>query len=199
MAREYQDLSTLDDAQLAERIKASDEEAFQLLFCKHKNWVYSKIYRILGNHQDTEEILQDIFMKVWQRIDKWDSRVGSFQAWLNKVAKNTILDAIRKRKRIREMLLSTNDETEMPMAYYEDEKPTPDIQVEKKEAIELLEQALREISRPNHRAAWVLRHIEGLSTSEICKALKCKENTAKIWIFRCSKELKKILMRKGLK
>nr|MBC8229761.1 RNA polymerase sigma factor [bacterium] len=66
------------------------------------------------------------------------------------------------------------------------------------EARKLIDQALDEISKPNHRIAWILRHLEGLSISEICKTLGCKENTAKIWIFRCAQELRKILTRKGL-
>jgi len=198
LAREYEYLSTLDDTQLVERIKVGDEEAFQLLFRKHQNWVYSKVYRILRNHQDTEEVWQDIFMKVWERIDKWNSEMGSFQAWLNEVAKNTILDAIRKRKRIREMLLSTEDESKMPMMNYESPILPPDKQMEIQETMKVIDQALDEISKPNHRIAWILRHLEGLSISEISKTLGCKENTAKIWIFRCSKELRKILMRKGL-
>lgn len=198
LAREYEHLSTLDDTQLVEQIKAGDEEAFQLLFRKHQNWVYSKVYRILCNPQDTEEVWQDIFLKVWQRIDKWDPEIGSFQAWLNEVAKNTTLDALRKRKRIREMLLTTEDESKIPMMNYESPMLPPDKQIEIQEARKLIDQALDEISKPNHRIAWILRHLEGLSISEICKTLGCKENTAKIWIFRCAQELRKILTRKGL-
>jgi RNA polymerase sigma-70 factor (ECF subfamily) len=198
LAPKYEYLSTLDDTELVERIKAGDKEAFQLLFRKHQNWVYSKVYRILRNPQDTEEVFQDIFLKVWQRIDKWNSEIGSFQAWLNEVAKNTALDAVRKRKRIREMLESMEDESKVPMMNYESPILSPDKQVEIQEARRLIDQALDEISKPNHRIAWILRHLEGLSISEICKTLGCKENTAKIWIFRCSKELKRILTRKGL-
>jgi RNA polymerase sigma-70 factor (ECF subfamily) len=198
LAPKYEYLSTLDDTELVERIKAGDKEAFQLLFRKHQNWVYSKVYRILRNPQDTEEVFQDIFLKVWQRIDKWNPEIGNFQAWLNEVAKNTALDAVRKRKRIREMLESMEDESKVPMMNYESPILSPDKQVEIQEARRLIDQALDEISKPNHRIAWILRHLEGLSISEICKTLGCKENTAKIWIFRCSKELKRILTRKGL-
>ncbi len=198
MAREYEDLSTLDDTQLAEYVKRGNEAAFQVLLRRHRNWVYSKAYQMLNNHQDTEEVWQDIFYKVWNRIEKWDSSLGSFQAWLNEVAKNTILDAIRKKKKIREMLLNTEDEDEVPMMNYEDSRPTPDQQLEAKETRELLEEALEEVSKPNHKIAWILRHLEGCSIAEICKTLGCKENTAKIWIFRCSRELRRILTRKGL-
>jgi RNA polymerase sigma-70 factor (ECF subfamily) len=192
--------SVQEDVQLAIRTKAGDESAFQLLFDKHYNWVYSKTYRMLGNHQDTEEVSLDIFMKVWQKIDKWDTNEGSFQAWLNVVAKNTIIDAIRKKERVRETLLSMEDETGVaPLSEYEDSKPTPDKIVESQEAQEILEQALQQVTKPNHRTAWILRHLEGCSIAEISQLLQRKEGTVKIWIFRCTEELRQILTRKGLK
>ncbi len=193
------DLSDQEDTQLATLTKAGNEEAFRSLFDKHYNWVYSKTYRMLCNHQDTEEISLDIFMKVWQKIEKWDTVQGSFQAWLNVVAKNTIIDAIRKKERIREALLSMEDESELPLVEYQDQRPTPEKQVESREAQEILEWALQMVKKPNHRVAWILRHLEGYSIAEISQTLQRKEGTVKIWIFRCTEELRQILTRKGLK
>ena len=179
--------------------KTGNESAFRMLYDKHYNWVYSKTYRMMCNHQDTEEISLDIFMKVWQKIDKWDTNQGSFQAWLNVVAKNTIIDAIRKKGRIRETLLSLEDESEVPLSEYEDSRPKPDREVESWEAQQILEQALQQVKKPNHRIAWILRHLEGFSIAEISQTLQRKEGTVKIWIFRCTEELRQILTRKGLK
>ncbi len=193
------DPSAQEDTRLAMLTKAGDESAFRLLYDKHYNWVYSKIYRMLSNHQDTEEVCADILFKVWRKIDKWDTDQGSFQAWLNVVAKHTIIDAIRKKERIRETLLSMEDEADVPLSEYEDSKPTPDKQLEAQEAQEILEQALQQVTKPNHRAAWVLRHLEGCSIAEISQGLQRKEGTVKIWIFRCTQELRQILSRKGIK
>ena len=153
---------------------------------------------MLGNHQDSEEVCLDIFVKVWQKIEKWDTDQGSFQAWLNVVAKHTIIDAIRKKERIRESLLSMEDEADVPLSEYEDSKPTPDKQLESQEAQEILEQALQQVTKPNHRLAWILRHLEGCSIAEISGVLQRKEGTVKIWIFRCTQELRQILNRKGI-
>ena len=186
------DLSDQEDTQLATLTKAGNEEAFRSLFDKHYNWVYSKTYRMLCNHQDTEEISLDIFMKVWQKIGKWDTVQGSFQAWLNVVAKNTIIDAIRKKERIREALLSMEDESELPLVEYQDQRPTPEKQVESREAQEILEWALQMVKKPNHRVAWILRHLEGYSIAEISQTLQRKEGTVKIWILRCTEEPKPV-------
>ena len=198
MARQItDDPSDHEDTRLATLTKARDESAFNLLYNKHFSWVFSKTYRMLQNHQDTEEVCTDIFVKMWEKIDKWDTDQGSFQAWLNVVAKNTIIDAIRKKERIRESLLNVDADADMP-SEYEDNRPTPDRLIESQEAQEILEQALAQVTKPNHRTAWILRHLEGCSIAEISQTLQRKEGTVKIWIFRCSQELKQILIRKGL-
>lgn len=198
MARQItDDPSDQEDTHLATLTKERDESAFRLLYDKHFSWVFSKTYRMLQNHQDTEEVCSDIFVKMWEKIDKWDTDQGSFQAWLNVVAKHTIIDAIRKKERIRESLLNVDADADMP-SEYEDNRPTPDRLIESQEAQEILEQALAQVTKPNHRTAWILRHIEGCSIAEISQTLDRKEGTVKIWIFRCAQELKQILIRKGL-
>ena len=192
------DQSAEEDVQLAERVKTGDEQAFHVLFDKHRNWVYSKAYRMLGNHQDTEEVWQDIFVKVWEKIDKWDSNKGSFQAWLNQVARNTIIDAIRKENRNREILLIMDEDDDMPLFDYEDTRPIPEEQAESNEIKEIINYSLMQISKSNHRIAWALRHLEGLSIAEISKTLNRKEGTVKVWIYRCNRELRGILMRYGI-
>ena len=198
MASRVDDPSSQEDTQLAMLVKSGDEYAFQMLYNKHYNWVYSKAYRTLSHHQETEEVSEDIFMKVWQKTDKWDPSQGSFQAWLNTVAKHTIIDAIRKKDRIRESLqASEEDDPSVPLIEHVDYKPTPDKLAESAEAKEILERTLQQVTKPNHRIAWILRHIEGCSIAEISQILKRKEGTVKIWILRCTKELRQILSRKG--
>lgn len=200
MARQTpDDLSAVEDTYLATQAKEGDEIAFSQLFDKHYSWVYSKAYRMLGNYQDTEEVTQDVFIKVWQKLNKWDTKQGSFQAWLNTVARNTIIDAIRKRERIREAPVSGSpDDDEVPLIEYEDPRPGPDRQLEAQEAQEILESALQQVTKPNHRIAWILRHLEGYSIAEIARILDRKDGTVKIWIFRCTKELRQILISKGI-
>ena len=201
MARQAtNNLSAIEDTYLATQAEQGDEAAFTQLFEKHYNWVYSKAYRILSDHHDTEEVSMDVFIKVWKKLDegKWDPEKGSFQAWLNTVAHNTIIDAVRKRSRTPETLLTPEEEEERPLTEYEDVSPGPDRNVVAQEAQELLERALEHVSKPNHRIAWILRHLEGCSIAEIARILNRKEGTVKIWIFRCTQELRQILINKGI-
>ena len=202
MARQTpNDLSAVEDTYLATQAKAGNDAAFRQLFDKHYKWVYNKAYRMLGNSQDTEEVASDVFIKVWQKLkkNKWDPEKGSFQAWLNMVARNTIIDAIRKRNRNREHPLSGSpDEDEQPLSQYEDPYSGPEQELEAVEAQQILESALEQVTKPNHRIAWMLRHLEGYSIAEIARILNRKEGTVKIWIFRCTEELRKILVAKGI-
>jgi len=203
MARQTSDndLSVVEDTYLATQAKAGNDDAFRQLFDKHYRWVYNKAYRMLQNHQDAEEVASDVFVKVWQKLNtnKWDTEKGTFQAWLNMVARNTIIDAIRKRNRIREHPLSSPpDEEEEPFSKYEDPDAGPERELEAAEAQQILEGALELVTKPNHRIAWMLRNLEGYSIAEIARILNRKEGTVKIWIFRCTEELRKILVAKGI-
>jgi RNA polymerase sigma-70 factor (ECF subfamily) len=194
-------LDQISDSVWAERFKEGDQAAFKLLFRKHAGWIHSKAYRILRNHEDAEEACQDVFTKVWLKINLWDSEQGSFQTWLNEIAKNTIIDMLRKKKRRKAENLSNwinEEKKETLIDLAPDHRPTSDSQIEGKEAFELIEEALQEVRRDDHRIAWILRHIEFLSIAEISKAMGEKQNTVKVWIFRCSGELKRILTAKGI-
>lgn len=202
MARQSNNkLSTTEDTYLATQVKQGNETAFRQLFDKHYEWIYSKAYRMLKyHHQDAEDVSLEIFTKVWETLqnDKWDPKKGSFWAWLNRLAFNTIIDAIRKRKRIRESVLTFEEQEDSPLIEYEDSGPGPDKRVIAQEAQEILEKALEQVTKPNHRIAWILRHLEGCSVAEISRILNIKEGTVKIWIYRCKQELRQILISKGI-
>ena len=181
-----------------EALQQGNESGLQHLVSHYGTWIYSKAYRMLGSHEDAEEAWQDIFMRVWQKIHLWDPERGNFQSWLNQIAKNAIIDIFRKRSRIREVLQQGDDEGVEEMLHrYRDDGPLPDEMLESKETRELIEQALELMTKKNHRVAWSLRHLEGLSIAEIGEMLEQKENTVKVWIFRGTRELRQILVRRG--
>ena len=187
-----------EDSKLAILVNAGDESASRQLYDKHYRWVYNKVVRVLGNHEDAQAVSQDIFVKAEQQIESWNPNQDNFEAWLNVVAKSTIIDAIRKKERIRESLLSAENESDVPLSESEDSKPTPDKQLETQDAKEILNQALQQVTRPHHRVAWILRHIEGHSLAEISQVFQREEEEVKIWSFRCTEELRQILVRKGI-
>ena len=197
-AKDSSSVVTEDDRWWLESLRRRDEAGLRWLIDQYGNWIYSKAYRMLASHEDAEEAWQDIFMRIWQKIDLWDPDRGNFQSWLNQIAKNAVIDVFRKRCRIREVLQQGDEEGVDEMLHrYRDESPLPDEVLEGKETRALIEQALELMTKKNHRIAWSLRHLNGMSIAEIGEILDQKENTVKVWIFRGTRELRQIMKRRG--
>ena len=91
------DLSDQEDTQLATLTKV--ESAFKALFDKYYTWVYLRVYHVLCNHEDTEEMSLDIFMKAWEKLDRGDT-VHSVEAYLNAATKISETDSPLKAFRV---------------------------------------------------------------------------------------------------
>lgn len=156
-------LERQESIQLAEAIKAHDERAFRRVWEKYQGWVYQVIYSILHNHEDTEEIWQDAFFKIWQKIDRFSPNHGSFQAWIGTVARNAAIDYLRRYNRRLEQVIPQKEEHSH---VFIDCCPTAEEQLEVKELEQALEEELDHLANPKHRLVFLLRHKEGLSIKE---------------------------------
>lgn len=184
----------LDDNAIALQARAGDADAFHKLMNQHRNWVFGKAVSMLQDYHAAEDAVQDVFIKVWQNLGKWDADKGNFAAWLNTVARNVIIDVQRQRLRIP---TSVAFEEEPLTASLIDTRPGPSRLAEMREAQTILEHALTQVTKPNHRIAWILRYLEGYSIRETARILLAKEGTVKIWTLRCNEELRAILVRKN--
>lgn len=88
--------------------KETNEAAFALLIDRHSQKLYSVIRRILLSHQDTNDVLQATFIKVWQKIDTFEGK-SKLSTWMYTIATNEALSFLRKKKRDRSVPLATND------------------------------------------------------------------------------------------
>lgn len=83
------------DLELLQRIAARDDEALASLYDRHSSLVYGVILRILRNPSDADDVLQETYVRVWTRVDTYDSRLGSPLAWLIRIARNRAIDRLR--------------------------------------------------------------------------------------------------------
>ena len=81
------------------RVAAGDTEALELLYKEFAGTVNALIVRILGSRTEAEELLQDVFLEIWQRAGSYDSDRGSPAAWIVTIARSRAIDALRRRKR----------------------------------------------------------------------------------------------------
>jgi RNA polymerase sigma-70 factor, ECF subfamily len=83
------------DIRLMRRIAARDASAIGELYDRHSRLLYGLILRILGQRGDAEEVLQDVFMSVWNRSTQYDESLGAPIAWLVRIARNRAVDRLR--------------------------------------------------------------------------------------------------------
>jgi RNA polymerase sigma-70 factor (ECF subfamily) len=166
------------DRELARRASRGDVEAFTKLVRAHSSLVYRVALRMLGK-DDAQDASQEVWIRVWRNINAFRGE-STFTTWLYRITVNTCLSARQKETRRGERELGD----EMP---YLSEPPGGDADPEASalsaERREEVEAALLHV-RAEHRAALVLRHMEGLSYAEIAAVLEVPEGTAKGWVSR---------------
>jgi RNA polymerase sigma-70 factor, ECF subfamily len=174
-----------------ERARSGDNEAFRLLVERHSRALFHLAYRMTGNEEDAEDIVQETFLKAYRQIDRYEAR-SSFSTWLYRIASNCCLDLIRKRK-IRECKRQRSQRPDQDvLVSIPAPTPGPDRELYSSQISEGLHAALGELT-VQERTAFVLRHFEGLSIEEVGLALGTRTNATKHSIFRAVQKLRRSL------
>lgn len=92
-------LSQEEERSLLARLSAREEAALAELYDHLAPWVLGVAYRILGDADEAEEVLSDVFVQVWSRIHQHDARRGPLVPWVLSIARNRALDGLRRRRR----------------------------------------------------------------------------------------------------
>ena len=166
------------DRHLAVRASRGDSEAFAKLVRDHSSLVYRVALRISGAEQ-APDASQEVWIRVWRNIGKFRGD-SAFTTWLYKITVNTCLTARRKEARRWEREL---DEEVPFLPEPRGGEADPEAAALSGERRAEIEAAFEHI-RAEHRAALILRHMEGLSYAEISEVLDVPEGTAKGWVSR---------------
>jgi RNA polymerase sigma-70 factor (ECF subfamily) len=178
----------MTDEELVSRARRGDLGAFEQLVERHRAVVTRVAARIAGaDHAD--DVAQDAFLRAYHRLDRFRGD-GPFRAWLLRIAHNTALNAI-ERRRVEPAGLAPEP---APEGATSDAPKTPAQQLEERERRERLEQKLRNM-RPEHRAVLVLRDIEGFSYDEIASVTDAPLGSVKGRLHRARSELIDMLRR----
>ena len=183
----------MTDAAVVAQVLAGDREAFRLLVDRHTRSIYGVAYRMTGNQQDAEEILQETFLRAYKSLHRFELR-SSFSTWLYRIAVNRSLDFLKARKMTDAYQIADNPATE------EDERqiqvpatdPGPERLLLSAEARQKIDRAIGLLS-PAERVAFTMRHMEGKSIEEISKALNVRASAAKNSIFRAVQKIRQEL------
>lgn len=170
-----------------------DISAFEELIIQYEKKVYNVALRVLKNPDDAMDISQEVFIKIYKNLDKFDGK-ASFSTWLYRITTNTCIDELRKRKG-KETYSIDNDIENEEGSYkreFVDNSPTPEEQTIIKESGNEIIKAMENLS-DEHRTIIILRDIEGLSYNEIADITGVSIGTVKSRISRARLSLKNII------
>lgn len=172
------------DQELIQRCRSGDQPAFNQLVLKYRNRVMGIATRMLGDRVEAEDLAQDVFVKVYHGLQGFQGE-ALFSTWLYRIAANSCLNQIRKRKRESQVPVSADD----PEPNISDGKSNPHTLLEKKELNSFLEKAIRALPR-EQKMVLILRDIEGLSYEEIADSLELELGTVRSRLHRARLEVR---------
>jgi len=178
---------------LIKELKNRSESAFRQLVEDHKNRVINTCFGFTHNRADAEDIAQDVFVEVFESINRFNED-SSIATWIYRIAVNKSLDFIRKSKRkkrwseLTRIDLEQKDETD----HWFMNSDTPQISLEQKERIQVLNNAIDTLPK-NQKAAFTLHKYEDLSYNEIAEVLETSVSSVESLMHRAKNNLKKRL------
>jgi RNA polymerase sigma-70 factor (ECF subfamily) len=181
---------TPGDGELLDRCRRGDEAAWRELVSRHSRKVFGLCYRFAGRVDEAEDLAQEVFLRVYQNLERYRSDAGAFNTWLMTVARNHAIDHYRRRREERERRDDSN-EGEMELLPSGEEGPV--MALERRERVELVQRGLRALPE-DLREPIVLCDLQGLPYEEAAKLLDVPLGTVKSRLNRGRLELAKRLL-----
>jgi RNA polymerase sigma-70 factor, ECF subfamily len=187
-------LKEMSDARLVSAAKSGEAVAFFELSRRHSNKILWRAYRIVKNRQDAEDVRQESFMKAFIHLKDFEER-ASFSSWLTRIAINSALMSVRKKRRnIESSIDVTNDD---PGSGYrwepKDPAENPESRCARREREELLKEAIQVLPL-KLRQIVQLSHREDRSMEEIAQILRISVPAAKSRLARARTALRTSLL-----
>lgn len=174
-------LEHLPDQQLLQRLDRGDIISFETLFHRHYDRVYGILFRLVGSKAEAEDLLQEVFLRLYQRPPHDSEREHNVSAWLYRVATNIGYNAIRGRKRQWQRNTILVPPESDPLA-------SPERQVESAETAAAVREALTQLA-PQQAQLLILRQM-GLSYAELANACELNVNSVGTLLARAARAFK---------
>jgi len=175
------------DAELAASALRGDQKAFATLVNRYLPLVYNTLYRMTQNHELSEEMAQEAFVKAYNHLGSFDLERGNFKPWILRIASNAAISELRKQAKV----VSLTALEESGSWGEADHQTSEDLvsTLERRLSTEEVMQAMQKLDA-KYRQALILRYQQDLSYEEVAQALEVPLNTVRTWIKRGLEKLK---------
>ncbi len=184
---------TDEDQALVARAQAGDAAAFDDLVVKYSPRLYGLVYNMTSNHEDTNDMLQDVFAKAYRAIKGFRGK-SSFYTWIHTIAVNMTLNFLKKRGRRYHLSLDDVDASIQNDKEFIELTSTssPVREADLSELQRRLNESMMKLSE-EHRAVVAMFHIQGMPHAEISKILGVSEGTVRSRLFYANRQLQNYL------
>ena len=174
------------DLALITRAAAGDMRSFRVLVEKHQSMAYSVAFRFLNNQHDSQDVLQEAFVRIWKNISNYRPEI-KFSTWLYKIVTNLCLDVLKSKiyKQARASVSTDNAEN---LATYND--PLTDL--ERVEFMEAIHNAANDLT-PKQKSVFVLRDLQGFPSREVEEILSMNSGAVKSNLYHARTKMCQLL------
>jgi RNA polymerase sigma-70 factor (ECF subfamily) len=171
-----------NDHETIRAVLSGDKEAYGALVVRHSHSLFRVAFRITGNEADAEDVVQEAFLRGYQKLEGFESR-SNFSTWIYRIAVRCALDRVSGRKVDERSRVGEENDPEQDAVQVADSAAGPDRLLLSSEIGALQQSAMQSLTA-TEQTAFVLRHMEDCSTEEIGAALGIAPNAAKQAVFR---------------
>ena len=179
------------DHSIVRAVLAADKEAYGALVRAHSATVFRVAFRIIGNEADAEEIVQEAFLRGYQRLESFQQR-SAFGTWIYRIAVNCAFNRISQPGIEAEYRHGEESDPEEKTVQVAAQDADPERVLLSREISAAQEMAMQRLTQ-TEKSAFVLRHLEDRSTNEIAEVLGIAPNAAKQAVFRAVQKLRREL------
>jgi len=160
-----------DANQLIKRVAYGDMDALRAIYDAYSSGVYSLAFRRLGDAGTAEEVVQDVFLRVWHAAPQWNESRGPFESWLFVVTRNLIYDRLRDKQRQGHMVTHTTWDVM-------DDVPMPDLVSDTIIDTDTTAHLLEGLSREQREIVTMI-YVDGFTTAEVAQMKAIPQGTVK--------------------
>ncbi len=181
------------DEELVARTQAGDPDAFDELVIRYSPRLYGLVYNMTSNHEDTNDLLQEVFAKAYRSIKGFQGK-SSFYTWMHSIAVNMSINFLKKKGRRQTMSLDDvdsgiqNDQEFLEVTAGSDPRREANLS----ELQQRLNSAMQKLSH-EHRAVVTMFDIQGMPHAEIARVLRISEGTVRSRLFYAHRQLQNFL------